>query len=261
MKTPTNAKDWITRLPHKNPTSSDGYRNIILSQHHRFLLPLIRPGTKVIEAGCGYGKNVLAFATYGAFSIGVDFAHEFTRTALRHAAEVNIRNVSVTTGNIMNLPFQDESFQLYTSFGVYEHFPANQQRAICLEAYRILKPGGYVYIQVPHLWSLWSLRREIRYWYRMVFPPSLVWQRNVSRRSIINRFEDCGFQTVETHVFESWLSFASGLSLDERTIKGIPNPFYCVRGIFRKIASFLDAQEIFGFTLVYIGRKPEKESS
>jgi ubiquinone/menaquinone biosynthesis C-methylase UbiE len=260
LKTPTNADDWISVLPHQNPVSSDGYRGILFSQHHRFLLPLLRPGINVIEAGCGYGKNALAFAAYGAFSVGLDFAHEFTRMTLQHAGEVNIQNVSAATGNIMDLPFQDESFHLYTSFGVYEHFHAEQQRKICLEAYRILKPGGYVYIQVPHFWSLWTLRREIRYWYRRIFPPRLVWQRNVSRKSIINNFENCGFQTVETHVFEAWLSLESGLSLYAKKIMGVPNPLYPLRGIFQKIASFLDAQELLGYTLVYIGKKPGQES-
>lgn len=257
LNTPTIADEWISCLPHQNPSTIDGYRNIISSQHHRFLYPLVKPGARILEAGCGYGKNVLAFAACGAFGIGLDFVHEFTKSTLQHATDFNISNVSVTTGTILNLPFQENTFDLYTSFGVYEHFRSSQKQLICLEAYRTLKPGGYVFIQVPHLWSLWSLRRQIRYWYRAFIPPRLVWQRNISRKAIIRDFESCGFQTIDTHVYESWLSFSSGLSLYTKTVKGIPNPFYFLRGCFQRLSLYLDTREIFGFTLVYIGKKPE----
>lgn len=233
-----------------------------MDENNRYLLPLVRPGIRIIEAGCGNGKYVLAYAASSVrISVGLDFSHTFTWATLEYASQEKFKNVSVTTADIMNLPFEKDVYDVYSSFGVYEHFRRHQQRTILSEAYRILKPGGYIYVEVPHLWSLWSVRRAIRSLYRKVFPPTLVWQRNISRRSITSDMESCGFRVTEVHVLDSWSGFEAGLSLNLKSVKGIPNPFYYIKGLFQILSNYLDTQELFGNTLVYVGIKPVEQIS
>ncbi|HCG73391.1 MAG TPA: 3-demethylubiquinone-9 3-O-methyltransferase, partial [Nitrospina sp.] len=46
------------------------------------------------------------------------------------------------------LPFPKSFFGAYLSYGVVEHFPQGPQQAI-LEAHRVLKPGGLIFMMVP----------------------------------------------------------------------------------------------------------------
>jgi ubiquinone/menaquinone biosynthesis C-methylase UbiE len=160
----------------------------------------------------------------------------------------------------MNLPFEENHFDLYTSFGVYEHFVLRQHKLIFAEAYRVLKPGGIFYLEVPQFWSAWTVRREFRYWFRKCFPPSMVWQSNMRRNYVKRRAEEAGFETVESHVIDSWNGFQKGFSLDYPKLKGVPNPFYFFRAAFKSLAQTCDAREWLGHTLIYIARKPEQKT-
>lgn len=56
------------------------------------------------------------------------------------------------------LPYQDESFDISTSFSALEHIPGrtNRQKAFD-EMARVTKKGGYVVITVPNKWSFFSV--------------------------------------------------------------------------------------------------------
>lgn len=257
MKTPTTPEEWNLQLasPNARASSIDAYRQLLKTHQNRYLAPLIQPGMKILEAGCGNGRYVLSFAANDAIGIGLDFSHQLVENVATRARQAKINHVLLVTANIFTIPFKDKSLDLYTSFGVYEHFRPREHYALLREAYRILKPGGLVYIEVPHLWSLWTIRREIRYWCRRIVPPKLVWQRNMSRNQLVQAAEEYGFHTLESHIFDAWSGLEKGLSLHQKCLKGLPNLFFYLRHVFGRLANFCDHYEIMGHTLVYIGKR------
>jgi ubiquinone/menaquinone biosynthesis C-methylase UbiE len=261
LDTPTKPSEWDSHLATEEVTSVDGEK-LMAAPHNRFLRPLVHPGMRVLEAGAGNGRYVFAFAKAGALAVGLDFSKKLVERVRKLAKHARLDNVIAEHGDMMGMPFADNHFDLYTSFGVYEHFQKKQHALLFKEAFRVVKPGGLIYIEVPHFWSPWTVRREFRYWFRKIRPPRLVWQRNMSRRYLTYCAEQAGFETIETRVFDAWYGFEKGFSLKDRKLMGfIPNPWHALRPIFKKLAAFCEKREWMGETLVYIGRKSEADSS
>lgn len=221
-----------------------------------YLAPLIKEGMEILDAGCGDGRYVFTFSRAGATAFGVDTDPALSHSVRNNAKRLKLENAFGLTGELVNLPFQSELFDLYTSFGVYEKAGWRRQRRMLSEAYRVLKPGGFIYLEVPQFWSAWTFRRTFRYWFRRIVPPGLNWQRNVSRLFLIREAERLQFRTIETHVFDAWTGFERGFSLDCPQLQGRPELFSCVRKTFRRLANYCDRREWVGNTLVYIGTKP-----
>jgi SAM-dependent methyltransferase len=258
MRIPTTAQDWDRVFEDSDPApiARDPSVDLLALEQNRFLAPLIRPGIRALEAGCGKGKLVRAYARRGASAIGIDFSVREMGTLHGTLRSERLCNASLVAGDLFAIPLASNSLDLYSSFGVYEHFLPSQHPKLFKEARRVLKPDGLIYVEVPHRWSLWTVRRELRYWYRAIRPPALVWQRNLSRRYLTRVAERQGFRTVATHVFDAWTALLAGFSLDMRRVRGIPNPFHFVKPHLRRFAAYCDAHEWMGYSLVYIGRKP-----
>src|SRR5947208_10726643 len=95
---------------------------------------------RLLDLGCGTGlfvteqnRNKLAF--------GLDFSKEalkFTRT--RGAA-------GLVCADSQMMPFESESFDIVTAFDLIEH--VERDDALIAEAYRVLRPGGVLFVAVP----------------------------------------------------------------------------------------------------------------
>lgn len=252
MKIPT-VEEWESHL---EEIGVDQEPDLLALPENRFLSPLVKPGLEILDAGSGNGRFLFAFARAGANAVGVDFSLRLTEAVKAQAKELHLDNISAVRADMMALPFAGDRFDLYTSFGVYEHFTPSDHKRLFSEAFRVLKPGGLIYLEVPQFWSLWTVRRELRYWYRKLSPPSLVWQRNMRRRYVVACAEAAKFECVESHVFNAWRAFEKGFSLKDSKILTLPNPFHLSRSAFEKAAQFCEPREWLGHTLVYIGRKP-----
>jgi SAM-dependent methyltransferase len=104
-----------------------------------------RPGTVMLEGGCGRGQYVEYQSRRGVTVVGLDFARE----AL---LELHSRrgHLPLCAGDVASLPFQDGSFDVYYSGGVVEHFEAGAGPAL-REAWRVLRPNGVLLISVPYI--------------------------------------------------------------------------------------------------------------
>lgn len=108
-----------------------------------FLLGRIPRDSKVLEAGCGKGQIVAALAHHGHCIAGVDFAEETVRQIKAFMPEHDIR-----VADIRSLPFPDNHFGTYLSFGVIEHFDdSDVVRDILSEAKRVTQDR--IFVSVP----------------------------------------------------------------------------------------------------------------
>lgn len=108
-----------------------------------FVRHLPRAG-QILEAGCGYGRYVLALHARGYDVTGVEFSEETVEASQKLASEID-----VVCGDVQNLTFPDGSFDAYISLGVLEHFVEGPERALS-EAHRILSVGGVMICSVPY---------------------------------------------------------------------------------------------------------------
>lgn len=99
-----------------------------------------KPGAKALDICCGTGDLTLALASrlpQGRVT-GVDFNSAMLKIAEKKAK--GIPNLILINGDAMNLPLDDNSFDIVTiGFGLRNVPDANQALA---EIYRVLKPGG-----------------------------------------------------------------------------------------------------------------------
>jgi ubiquinone/menaquinone biosynthesis C-methylase UbiE len=107
-----------------------------------FLLPHLESGMDVLDAGCGVGSIALDIApTIAPGQItGIDLDAGQIEAARASAADRGTDNASFDTGSVLELPFEDESFDVAYANTVlmYLHEPAAALR----ELRRVLRPGG-----------------------------------------------------------------------------------------------------------------------
>jgi len=98
---------------------------------------------KILDGGCGRCGVVLSLSRAGYDAYGIDYAKETITKVKELYPELKIQNGSVT-----NLPYVSNYFDGYWSLGVIEHDYTGFSSVIA-EAYRVLKPGGYLFITYP----------------------------------------------------------------------------------------------------------------
>lgn len=100
---------------------------------------------KVLEIGYGMGCDHLELARRGAILSGIDITKENLKIAKKHL-ELNGYSSNLIIGDAEKMPYENNSFDFVYSFGVLHHTP-NMEKSIH-EIYRVLKPGGRVWIAV-----------------------------------------------------------------------------------------------------------------
>lgn len=92
-----------------------------------------------LEVGCGRGSISSYFAYNGFDCTLIDYSASVLETA-RNIFAVNGHKAKFIQGDALDMPFEDNSFDVVVSIGLLEHFQDIQKPL--LEQYRVLKPGG-----------------------------------------------------------------------------------------------------------------------
>src|SRR6266550_2277451 len=95
-------------------------------------------GDLVLDVATGTGNTAFALAPHVRRVIGLDLTREMLAEAGKISAEKNILNVDWMIGNAERLPFQDDTFDIYTVRAAPHHFA--DVDAFIAEAFRVLKP-------------------------------------------------------------------------------------------------------------------------
>lgn len=119
------------------------------------LLPLMKQAgcRKVLDAGCGVGRQLLPLVQEGFTVWGVDREAqvlELLKTRLTAAAPAWGR-VLIARADLKSLPFASEIFDLVLSINVINHGDTRTFQAYCRELNRVLRSGGHLFINVSPL--------------------------------------------------------------------------------------------------------------
>lgn len=109
-----------------------------------FLIPHLKKGDHVLDCGCGVGSITLDVAelVYPGEVIGVDMDEAQLEIARKSARERGIENVTFLQANVMDLPFEEERFDV-----IYAHtllFHLKEHVEVLQSFYNLLKVGGLV---------------------------------------------------------------------------------------------------------------------
>jgi SAM-dependent methyltransferase len=110
----------------------------------------VRPGDRVLDAGCGEGRHCFGVLERGARVVGLDLDAGSLRLASRalrrRAAELGSLG-EMLQGNTFRLPFRDATFDAVICSEVMEH--VHDYRAAARELARVTRPGGRVAVTIP----------------------------------------------------------------------------------------------------------------
>jgi SAM-dependent methyltransferase len=130
-----------------------------------FVTPLLREATSgvahptLLDCGCGTGANVDLLSDYGRA-----FGFDLEPTGLHIGRQLGRGRLARASVNAV--PFPSDSFDVVTSFDVLYSLEEPVERAAVHEMYRLLRPGGYVLVNVAAMEVLRGdhsiLSREVR---------------------------------------------------------------------------------------------------
>ncbi len=101
----------------------------------------IKPGDKVLDAGCGLGHAAIWLAkARGALATGISIVKQQTDKATQYAKEADAANAVFVHSDYLHTPFPDESFDVVWCIESVCH--ALDKSLFYKEAFRVLKPGG-----------------------------------------------------------------------------------------------------------------------
>ncbi|MHC1755069.1 MAG: class I SAM-dependent methyltransferase [Methanosarcina sp.] len=138
------SKSFWETIPGKNiPSSLELYPVI-----HSYL----QDDYKILDIGCGFGKISLELASLGYLVTGIDINPEAVKLskAASKSPELDTETegrAEFNVGNASYLPFHRSSFDFAVMQAFLTSVPDPQERArIIQEAFRVLKPEGYLYL-------------------------------------------------------------------------------------------------------------------
>src|SRR5690349_11199510 len=106
---------------------------------------------KVLDVGCGNGRNLVYLLRNGYEVLGVDPQPHAVETVKELSAALAPDNPqeNFMVCSAENLPFSDATFDLVISSAVL-HFAKNEQHfdSMLQSMFRVLKPGGYFFARL-----------------------------------------------------------------------------------------------------------------
>jgi SAM-dependent methyltransferase len=99
-----------------------------------------RPGSRVLDLGCGGGHVSFTVAPWADQVVALDLSADMLAAVAGVAAERGLGNIATERGSVDDLPFEASSFDIVLSRFSAHHWP--DFAAALVEARRVVKPDG-----------------------------------------------------------------------------------------------------------------------
>ena len=119
---------------------------------------------KILNVGCGTGRS----SEY-LFQFGKVISVEYDKFCCEFTAQKT--GLEILNGDITQLQFADNEFDLVCAFDVVEH--VEDDKKAMAEMKRVCKPNGVVFITVPAFQSFWGQHDVINHHYRRYTLPEI----------------------------------------------------------------------------------------
>ncbi|MGH7347402.1 MAG: class I SAM-dependent methyltransferase, partial [Candidatus Rokuibacteriota bacterium] len=120
----------------------------LLAEEETLLQRYLRPGQRLLDVGCGAGREAMGFARAGLEIVGIDIAPAMVARA-RDVARAEGLTIEFEVGEPLTWPATGNPFDaIYFSPGIYSHIPGRARRVRTLARLRsLLAPGGLIVVE------------------------------------------------------------------------------------------------------------------
>jgi len=189
----------------------------VYSNEDRIFLNLVQvsniQGKKILEVGAGSGRDSFRLAR----EMGIVYVLDYSPQALKIVQNLNAKNnpgVHLIQGDAFQIPLPDASLDIVFHQGLMEHF--KDPMPLLKEHFRVLKPGGFLLVDVPQKFHIYTVIKQILIFFNKWFAG---WETQFSLPQLKKLTKQAGFSVC--HQYGRWMR---------------PSLFYrMLRELFKKI--------------------------
>jgi ubiquinone/menaquinone biosynthesis C-methylase UbiE len=124
----------------------------------------VKQSDSVLDVGCGSGRLAELFINRLINYTGIDFSSRLLDEARKRLG--SIKHIDFLSMDMRSLVFPDESFNVVFMIASLHHLKSEDHEKALLQAYRVLKPGGYILMTNFNLWKF-SLKEKTWWRYKL----------------------------------------------------------------------------------------------
>ncbi|HKQ62212.1 MAG TPA: class I SAM-dependent methyltransferase [Candidatus Polarisedimenticolaceae bacterium] len=124
-----------------------GRETELLPEEQVLLERHLAPGRRLLDVGCGAGREAIGFARAGIEVVGIDVAPAMIALARERAGRAELA-IEFAVAEPLTLPADTRPFHaIYFSPGIYSHIPGKERRVRTMARLRdLLAPGGFIVV-------------------------------------------------------------------------------------------------------------------
>ena len=137
---------------------ADGFWEFELTDTWNTFSQSLPEGAKVADIGCGPGRDTGQFTQRGFWTTGLDFSSGMLHEAMRRAPAPYLQ------GDMRTLPYATGAFDGAWVCASLLHIPRKEVPGVLTEIWRVLKPGGTIYLALKEgKGEIWDSRKGERF--------------------------------------------------------------------------------------------------
>jgi len=155
-------------------------------------IKLLTPGQRILDIGCGFGRNLKTFLKYGLDVYGFDGSKELLKIAKIQAPNAKLKLLDLRD----RLPYQANFFDAIWARNSLHHLEPKDLNQALAELKRILRPNGIIFIEWKEGKGATITKEEKAFGKERFY-------NLLSKEEVENLVKDAGFEITNSYMYNS----------------------------------------------------------